>query len=85
MSLILGQGNKIPHMPHGVAKKRKKKIISILSNNYIFQQINFRSPACIEGKKNNHLPHDTICLSLIFDSVYPAKQRLNTHQILESQ
>ena len=36
-------------------------------------------------KKNNHLPHDTICLSLIFDSVYPAKQKLNTQQILESQ
>lgn len=34
---------------------------------------------------NNHLPHGTIHLSLIFDSVHPAKQKENTHQILAYQ
>ena len=36
-------------------------------------------------KKNNHLPHDTICLSLIFDSVYPAKQKLKQLQTMNEE
>lgn len=32
-----------------------------------------------------HLPHGTIHLSLVFGSVYPAKQNKNAHQILACQ
>lgn len=36
-------------------------------------------------ERNNSLTHSIICLSLIFDSVHPAKQKENTHQILAYQ
>lgn len=39
----------------------------------------------MHGRKHNHLPHGTIHLSLIFDSVHPAKQKEHPHQILECQ
>ena len=37
----------------------------------------------MEGE--NHLPHGTTHLSLIFGSVHPAKQKENTYQILACQ